>query len=153
MSILLTCSAGGHLSEMRQLHSFYEKHDHFFVTFRRPDTESLSQNKKVFFIERPARNPIQTLRAFFQAWTIIAREQPKLIISTGADVTVPVCIAAKLRGVPIIFIESFCRVEEPGVTGRIVSWFADKTFYQWRSLKPFYPAGTYVGSIFGRSSR
>lgn len=151
MSILLTCSAGGHLAEMRQLREFYDKHDHFFVTFQRPDTESLSREEKVFFIERPARNPIQTMRAFIQAWKIISREKPRLVISTGADVTVPVCVAAKMQGIRIILIESFCRVSEPGITGQIVSRFADRTFYQWRDLKKFYPAGTYVGSIFGRT--
>lgn len=148
MSILLTCSAGGHLAEMRQLEPFYRHHARFFVTFKRPDTEGLEKKEKVFFIERPARNPIQTIRAFFQAWSIVSRERPKLVISTGADVTVPVCVAAKLHGIPII-IESFCRVTQPGITGRIVSLFADRTFYQWRELKAFYPAGTFVGSIFG----
>lgn len=137
---------------MRQLAPFYQKQNHFFVTFKRPDTEALAQKKKVFFIERPARNPIQTIRAFFQAWKIVSREKPALVVSTGADVTVPVCMAAKLQGVPIVFIESFCRVTQPGITGRIVSLFADHTFYQWRELKKFYPAGTYVGSIFGGGS-
>ncbi len=149
VKVLLTCSAGGHLAEMRQLESFYRTLNPFFVTFKRPDTEALSQNERVFFIERPARNPIQTIRAFFNAWKIVAREKPSLVISTGADVTVPVCVAAKLQGVPIIFIESFCRVTQPGITGRIVSKFADRTFYQWNELKKFYPDGTFVGSIFG----
>ncbi len=150
--ILLTCSAGGHLSEMRQLEPFYAPHDHFFVTFKRPDTDSLSKKERVLFIERPARNPISTIRAFFQAWKIISRERPSLVISTGADVTVPVCVAAKLQGIPVFFIESFCRVTQPGITGKIISLFADRTFYQWRELKRFYPAGTYVGSIFGGKS-
>ncbi|MBM3281773.1 MAG: hypothetical protein FJY86_00305 [Candidatus Diapherotrites archaeon] len=149
MSVLLTCSAGGHLAEMKQLQSFYRQTNHFFVTFERPDTRALSSSEKVYFIERPARNPFRTIKSFFQAWKIISTEKPCLVISTGADVTVPVCVAAKIQGVPIIFIESFCRVTEPGITGRIVSLFADRVLYQWKELKPYYPSGVYVGSIFG----
>lgn len=133
---------------MRQLEAFYRKYPHFFITFKRPDSESLAQYEKVFFIERPARNPLNTIRAFFQAWKIISRERPKMVISTGADVTVPVCIAAKLKGIPIIFIESFCRVISPGITGRIIGLFADTVIYQWPELKRFYPSGIYAGSIF-----
>jgi UDP-N-acetylglucosamine:LPS N-acetylglucosamine transferase len=120
----------------------------FFVTFKRPDTESLAKQEKVFFIERPARNPILTLRAFSQAGKIIAREQPKMIISTGADVTVPVCIAAKLQGIPIIYIESFCRYSTPSLTAKIMRLFADRLIYQWPQLKPFFKNGIYAGPIF-----
>ena len=71
-----------------------------------------------------------------------------MVISTGADVTVPVCLAAKLQGIPIVFIESFCRVQTPGWSGRIISLFADKIIYQWRALKKYYPSGIFGGSIF-----
>lgn len=153
MKLLLTCSAGGHLAEMRQLETFYTKYARFFVTFARPDTEALAQKERVLFIERPARSLFQTIRAFMQAWKIVREEKPTAVISTGADVTVPICVAAKLHGIPVIFIESFCRVTQPGITGRIVSLFADRTLYQWRDLKSFYPSGVYVGSIFGGNSK
>lgn len=148
MTILLTCSAGGHLTEMRQLKPFYEKHPHFFVTFKRPDTESLAQKENVFFIERPARNPLKTIQAFLQAWNIVRTQKPKLVISTGADVTIPVCLAAKLNGIPVVFIESYCRPFTPGLSGCLASFFADRMIYQWSALKKEYPSGIYAGSIF-----
>lgn len=148
MRLLLACSAGGHLTEMRQLRPFYQHHAHFFITFKRPDTESLAKTEDVFFIERPARNPFSTVRAFFEAWKIISREKPSFVISTGADVTVPVCVAAKLQGIPVVFIESYCRPYTPGWSGKIVSLFADRMIYQWSALKKYYPSGVYTGSIF-----
>ncbi|MEK6902276.1 MAG: PssD/Cps14F family polysaccharide biosynthesis glycosyltransferase [archaeon] len=146
--ILLTCSAGGHLAEMRQLESFYARFPHFFITFERKDTQSLAQTETVHFIPRPGRNILQTLRAFSAAWKIVSEKKPKLVISTGADVTVPVCIVAKLQGIPIIFIESFCRPYTASVSGKIISLFADKVVYQWKELKKDYPSGIYGGSIF-----
>ena len=146
--ILLACSAGGHLTEMRQLESLYKVYAHFFVTFERPDTRSLAEKEKVLFIERPARNPIKTIKSFFQAWKIVASEKPRIVISTGADVTVPVSIAAKLQGIPVVFIESFCRYQRPSITGKIHLLFADYVLYQWAQLKPFYKRGIFSGPIF-----
>ncbi|MFH0970361.1 MAG: PssD/Cps14F family polysaccharide biosynthesis glycosyltransferase [Candidatus Diapherotrites archaeon] len=149
--IMLTCSAGGHLTEMRQLKSFYEKAPHCFITFERPDTISLAEKETVYFITRPARNPITTIRAFIRALSIVDEVKPRMVVSTGADVTVPVCLAAKLRGVPVIFIESYCRPYTPSWSGRIISLFADRVLYQWPSLKKYYPSGVYAGSIFARN--
>lgn len=149
MRIALTCSAGGHLAEMKQLAPFYSKKDRFFITFEREDTRALQQSERVHFIPRPARNPIQTIRAFISAWTILQKEKPDWVISTGADVTVPVCIAAKLQGRKVIFIESFCRPYTASWTGRILKGWADHIVYQWSNLKPVYPQGIFGGSIFG----
>src|SRR3989344_7082232 len=89
IKVALACSAGGHFAELRQLASFYEKFEHFFVMFKRPDSEHLAKTKTVFFVERPARNPLKTIRAFVQSWKILRKENPDLVLSTGADVAVP----------------------------------------------------------------
>jgi UDP-N-acetylglucosamine:LPS N-acetylglucosamine transferase len=146
--ILLTCSSGGHLAEMRQLESYYSRYPHFFVTFERPDTVSLKKSEDVLFITRPGRNILNTIRSFFEARKIVRTRKPRLVISTGADVTVPICVAAKLHGIPIVFIESFCRPYTASVSGKIVSLFADRVVYQWNELKSAYPSGIYGGSIF-----
>ncbi len=146
--ICLACSAGGHLSEMLQLNEFYSKRKHFFITFKRADTESLAKKEKVFFVKLPKRNPINTLKSFVQSFLILRKENPDLIISTGADVGVLVCIAGKVLGKKIVFIESFCRPIKPGISGRIAYLFANKFIYQWKELEPYYPKGTFGGSIF-----
>jgi len=146
--ICLTCSAGGHLTEMLQLEEFYKKKEHFFITFKRADTESLVKKEKVFFIELPGRNPIATIKSFFQALKILKKEKPDIIVSTGADAGLVVCIAGKLLGKKIIFIESFCRPTKPGLSGKIAYYFADLFIYQWKELEEFYPKGVFGGSIF-----
>jgi UDP-N-acetylglucosamine:LPS N-acetylglucosamine transferase len=133
---------------MLQLEPFYRKHEHFFITFRRPDSESLAKKERVYFIERPARNPLKTVWTFFQGLRILLKENPDVIVSTGADVAVPVCIAGKLLKKKIIFIESFCRPFVPGWSGRIVYNFADLFIYQWLDLKKYYPRGIYGGTLF-----
>ncbi|VVB99019.1 UDP-N-acetylglucosamine--N-acetylmuramyl-(pentapeptide) pyrophosphoryl-undecaprenol N-acetylglucosamine transferase [uncultured archaeon] len=148
MKICLACSAGGHLSEMLQLSGFYAGREHFFVTFRRPDSESLGLKEKVFFVELPGRNPFNTLKCFFQSMKILIKENPDSVVSTGADAGLVVCIAGKLLGKKIVFIESFCRPLVPGLSGRVAYIFADLFIYQWKGLAKFYPRGVYGGSIF-----
>lgn len=146
--ICLACSAGGHLTEMLQLKEFYSKYDHFFVTFKRPDTESLAKKEKVFFVQLPRRNLISTLRNFSQSYKIIKKEKPDLIISTGADSGLVTSLVAKLMGKKVVFIESFCRPSKPGLSGKIAYHFADLFIYQWKEMGKFYPRGIYAGSIF-----
>jgi len=136
------------LQEMLQLKPFYSRFDHFFVTFKRADTESLSRHEKVLFVERPARNPIATIRCTWQSLRILQKENPDVVIATGADVSVPVCVWAKLFGKKVIFIESFCRPIRPGISGRIVYPFADLFIYQWKELEKYYKRGKFGGSIF-----
>ena len=146
--LCLACSAGGHLSEMLQLKEFYGKREHFFITFRRKDSESLAEKEKVFFVELPGRNPIATFRGFLHSLKILRKEKPDLIVSTGADVGLVVCLAGKILGKKVVFIESFCRPIKPGLSGRIAYLFADLFIYQWKELEQFYPKGVFGGSIF-----
>lgn len=148
IKVALACSAGGHFAELRQLAPFYEKFGHFFVMFRRPDSEHLAQTKTVFFVERPARNPIKTLQCAWQSLQILLREKPDLVVSTGADSAIPICVLAKLLGKKVVFIESFCRIREPSLSGRIMYPFSDLFIYQWKELKRFFPKGKFGGSIF-----
>ncbi len=146
--ICLACSAGGHMQEMLQLESFYQKFDHFFVTFLRKDSQSLAETEKVFFVERPARNPLATIQCVIESYKVFAREKPDIVIATGADVSVPLCFIAKLFGKKVVFIESFCRPIKPGISGRLVYPIADLFIYQWKELEKYYPKGKFGGSIF-----
>ena len=136
------------MREMLQLEEFYKKHDYFFFTFKREDSESLEKKERVYFAERPARNPASTIRAFSQALKVLRKERPDLIVSTGADVAVPMIIAGKLKEVKIAYIESFCRPIKPSISGKIAYSLADLFVYQWKPLKKHYPKGVYGGSIF-----
>ena len=146
--ICLACSTGGHLKEMLQLKKFYSKHNYYFVTMDRVDGKSLAKKEQVYFVKCPARNPLSFLINFFQSWKVFRKENPKVIISTGADVALSTLIIGKLFRKKIIYIESFCRPLEPSVTGKIAYRFADLFIYQWKELAKYYPKGKFGGSIF-----
>jgi len=147
MKVCLVASGGGHLKEISFIEGFYKKYNHFFVTFKRPNSISLAKKEKVHFIVDPERSPIKLIKNIIQSFKIIRREKPEVIISTGAGVAVPICYLGKLLGSKIIFIESFCRTQDPSVSGKLVYPISDLFIYQWKKLKEFYPNGVYGGLL------
>jgi hypothetical protein len=63
-------------------------------------------------------------------------------------VAVPFCWIARLYGSRIVYIESFARVSEPSLTGRLVHPVAHRFFVQWPVLKSRFRKAEYVGPIF-----
>jgi len=135
MKICLSCSGGGHLTEIMYLKKCYSKHEHFFLTFKRYDTIGLAKEEKVCFVEDPKRNIMIIIKCFFQTFSVLYKERPTVVISTGAGIGVVVCYIAKLFFCSkIIFLESFCRIDEPSLSGRLVYPIADLFFVQWKEM-------------------
>jgi len=147
--LCLVCSAGGHLAEISHLKKCYSKYPHFFITFERIDTKNLADREKVYFIEDPSRSPIKFLRSLFQSLRILNKERPSVIMSTGAGIAVAPCYIGKLIfKSKIIFFESFCRIEEPSLSARLIYPIADLFFVQWKDLlKKYGEKAIYRGSI------
>lgn len=61
-------------------------------------------------------DPFKVLRGFFQACSIFQREKPGLLFSKGGFVSLPVVIAARFSGVPVVAHESDL---SPGLTNRL----------------------------------
>jgi UDP-N-acetylglucosamine:LPS N-acetylglucosamine transferase len=148
VKICLACSAGGHLTEMMHLEGCYSKHPHFFITFKRQDTADLKKREDVHFVDDPGRNPLKLLACVFQTMFALSKERPDVVISTGAGVAVPACYLAKLLGAKVVFLESFCRVEEPSFAARLVYPIADLFMVQWpQMLSKYGPNAVYKGAI------
>jgi beta-1,4-N-acetylglucosaminyltransferase len=148
MKICLICSGGGHLNELMQLKNSFQNYPHYFVSFKRPNSIQLAKKEKTYFIKCPARNPIYFIINFFQSIKIFLKEKPDLIISTGADVALNTCIIGKIFGKKIIFIESFARIKELSLTGKIIYKFADLFLVQWKELAKKYPKAVYGGAVY-----
>ena len=48
----------------------------------------------------------------------------------------------------VIYLETFARVNDRSLTGRLVYPIADLFLVQWESLLEFYPKAKYVGGVF-----
>ncbi len=143
--ICIVSSCGGHLTEVRTLRAAYEECEHFYVINKRAFVPADMENK-TYFIRHSERDLLFFVN-LWEAWTILRKEKPQVILSTGAGACVPFAIVGHLLNIPSIFVETFNRVTEPSLSGRIMYYLADRLFYQWESLQRFYPKGKYCGPL------
>ena len=150
MKICIACSAGGHLTEISQIKESYEKYDHFYITFRRENSKELAEKERVYFVEDPGRSVKNLIKCIFQSFKILWNEKPKVIMSTGAGVAVPTCFLGKFFfKSKIIFIESFCRIYKPSLTGRTIYPISDLFLVQWEELlKKYGDKAVFKGRVF-----
>lgn len=62
--------------------------------------------------------------------------------------TFPICLLGKISHRKIIYIESFARVDESSLTGKLMRSVADLYIVQWEELLKKVPGAIYGGSIF-----
>ncbi len=134
MKICIASSAGGHLKEVLQLHKVYEKFSHFYILVKRDDSIWLSKKRKVYYVEDVRREARSFLKNFYTSIRVLRKENPDLLISTGAGGALPTIFAAKILGIKIIFIESLARVSSLSITGKLVYGIADLFLVQWPQL-------------------
>jgi UDP-N-acetylglucosamine:LPS N-acetylglucosamine transferase len=82
------------------------------------------------------------------AWTVLRKEKPDLIISSGAAVAVPFFYLGKLFGAKTVYIEVFDRIDKPTITGKMVYPVTDRFVVEWEEMKKVYPKAINLGSIF-----
>lgn len=148
VKLCLVSSSGGHFSEIYLLKRFWEKYDHFWVTFDREDTEFVLKSEKVYFAYQPTnRNFSNFFRNFFLAIKLLRLERPDFVISTGAGVGVPFIYAAKVLKIKTIFIETLARVEKLSLSGKLAYYSADHFIAQWPHLGKKYKKAVFKGQI------
>ena len=136
--VCLAYSPGGHKAELDRALAGIRLTDACHVTFDdgRPP-QPLEPGHRRHLVCHPRRSLGRTFVNAWQSLLILRRERPALVISTGADVAVPILLLARLVGARVIFIET-AGSSEPTLTGRLVYPFADLFIVQWPDrLRPF----------------
>jgi GT2 family glycosyltransferase len=145
MKVCLTCSHGGHLTEILQLMDAFQGQDIFFITYEGVRSSELSRK---YTLKNLGKNPIRFLFSIPTVFSILLREKPNIIISTGSEIAIPVFYIAKLLRIKTIFIESICRVEEPSLSGKVVYPVSDVLLVQWKQLlSKFGKKAQYWGNV------
>jgi UDP-N-acetylglucosamine:LPS N-acetylglucosamine transferase len=88
------------------------------------------------------------LKSFLRIFVLLKKENPDIIISTGAEIAIPVFIIGKLMRIKMVYIESWCRVKTKSGAGRIAYYLADVFLVQWPGLLKLYgKKARYEGAI------
>ena len=153
--VIFIASMGGHLTELLQLKSIFDRYDYKLVTEKHKSTLNLKDEykDKVEYLLTGNRKhmfkyiftiPLNIIKSF----VIFFKHKPDAIVTTGAHTCVAMCLIAKLFRRKVIYIESFANIETRTLTGRIIYPIADVFIVQWESMLKFYPKAKYEGWIF-----
>lgn len=137
MKICLVSSAGGHLSEALKIgeNVIGEK---FYVTFYSPHLGETLDGKEYQVVMDPRRNPARFVINFLQAFSILIKKRPDVIISTGAGVTLSFCLIGKILGSKIIYVECGCRITRPSIAARLIYPLSDLFIVRWKPLMKYF---------------
>lgn len=161
---MFACNQGGHFSQMMALKELFGKYDSVLVTDnvrankRMPTLQkighieyamAMAEGRKKLKAHQASRlnrigNYIQSFRECFRIWK---KYRPKVIVSTGSNIAVPLFWIGKLYGSKLIFIETRAKVYARSLTGILVRKSADQIFVQWPEMLKLYPEAKYCGTL------
>jgi beta-1,4-N-acetylglucosaminyltransferase len=97
--------------------------------------------------------PFTVLYSTWKSTILLYTTNPRVIICNGPGTCVPLCLIGRvfrLMGIcstKILFVESFARVTNLSLSGKILYHVADKVVVQWEELTLKYPNVTYQGQL------
>ena len=152
VDVLLVCSSGGHLLQLVALAPAWQEFRRAWVTHERSDSRSLLKGELVYYAYMPTtRNLKNFVRNIWLAARILRHTQPRVVLTTGAALAVPFAWLARMRGIDVVYVESFTRIDAPSLSCKLVRRAASRVYVQWPELLPEVPGARYVGSVFSSS--
>lgn len=165
---MFACNDGGHFSQLMALHKLFNKYESVILTDNERTSRDIPALKDIKAIEFAMafanRRKKLTQRKykklthwsyisaykelFMECHSIWKKYRPKVIISTGSNIAVPLCLIAKIYGAKFVYIETRAKVYNKTITGRLIGGLADKVIVQWPEMVDVYKGkAEYYGTL------
>jgi UDP-N-acetylglucosamine transferase subunit ALG13 len=70
----------------------------------------------------------------------LLRSRPRIVVTSGAGITIPYVVLARVLGAKVVYMETMARVTSSSRTGRMLSRIAARVLVQWPENLVSYPA-------------
>ncbi len=135
--ILAISSPGGHWIQLNKICNQLE--DRFDVVYATPGAQYKSSaqqgERKVYAItDASADSKLNLIPVTFQLLSILIRERPNTIISTGAAPGVMAILLCKFLPIKTIWVDSIANVKVLSRSGNMVKKHANLVITQWEDL-------------------
>jgi UDP-N-acetylglucosamine:LPS N-acetylglucosamine transferase len=148
LDMLLVCTTGGHLLQLVALRPVWQPRSRLWVTHENGDAVSILEHERVVYAYSPTtRNIPNLVRNLRLAWRVVARERPRIVLTTGAGVAVPFAWIARMRGARVVYVESVTRIEGLSLSARLVAPVAERLYVQWPELVGKHRRAEYRGNL------
>ncbi len=159
MNIAFVSSQGGHSGQIGILFTknVLGKHRAIFITENQKVASEIVIKEKNFqkkwrtyFFKKDYLQLYlwRYLHEIFQLRSIFKKEKIDCIVTNGAQISIPACIAARSLGITTIFIDTVIRVKTPNWSARACYYLADLFLVQHQSMAAKYgKKAQYEGGI------
>jgi UDP-N-acetylglucosamine:LPS N-acetylglucosamine transferase len=132
--VLAVASSGGHWIQLRRLIPALAGRDVAYLTTDPGHRAEVAPARFYTVADANRWNKLALLRSALRVLSIVLRERPAVIVSTGAAPGYVAIRLGKLLGARTIWIDSIANVEELSLSGRMASRAADVCLTQWPHL-------------------
>ncbi len=157
MLITITASGGGHTGYAVALAQHMQGKAEMLFIVPRGDRWTRSKVEpygKVVEVTK-ARHPNQPLlsaipgliRAMIESLGAVPRTS-RVLVSSGSNHSVPPAYAAKIKGIPVVNIESSVRFTSLSSSFRAIARIAKLNILQWEEQRELFPDGIVVGPLY-----
>ncbi len=166
--VFFASNEGGHFAQLMALHDLFNKYESVIVTDNERANKGIADLKNVKAIEfamafadkrkELTKNKKKKLThwsylsaywdLYKQCNKIWKKYRPKVIISTGSNIAVPLALIAKLHGSKFVYIETRAKVFNKTISGKLISPISDKIIVQWPEMVDVYKGkAEYFGTL------
>lgn len=151
LKVCAGASAGGHMNQLLKLLDHagcWPAQPAFYVTTLPELAGKLEERGPAFVIGECNRyHPLKALQTMGRAFSLVRKQRPDVVITTGSMPLALFCFFAKLFGSKVVWIDSVANMEKLSVSGRFASRFADLLLTQWPEVARKYKKAEFAGAI------
>jgi len=156
LKIMVVLGGGGHSFEMMKiLEGLHFNNIIYVLNHDDHYTDIKLKGERFYRLIRPRKPSEYGFKAFFRfifsilnSLILLIWTRPRLIITNGPSISVPLTFISWMLRIPVIYIESVCRVYRLSLSGRIILPLTSLFIVQWPYLKKYSKKIIYAGRIF-----
>lgn len=149
LHVLAVSSSGGVLLDLLALRPWFARHEVTWAVARAVDTEGALVGEHVHWVpERPGSAPWLVLPGLVEALRRLRADRPDVVISAGTGVAIPYFVAARVLGVPSVWVDTFNLVGRRGRAALICAGLASLVLVQRGSLVGTSSKTVAVGELY-----
>ncbi|MES2205197.1 MAG: UDP-N-acetylglucosamine--LPS N-acetylglucosamine transferase [Pseudomonadota bacterium] len=144
--ILAIASGGGHWIQLLRLRPAFKDHEVIYVTVQASYSEQVPDCKFYKITDATRWSRWDLLKMIFEVCSIVIKERPDIIISTGAAPGVIALRIGKWLGARTVWLDSIANFEAMSMSGMKAKPCANLWLTQWEHLA-HENGPTYKGSV------
>ena len=146
--LFAVASIGGHWVQLLRIARPMENDYEVIYLCTHPKCATMVEGQKFYLMEDYSRwDAWKMIPSFFRLLSIVIKERPEAILTTGAAPGLMCLMAGKVMGKKTIWVDSIANVQHLSASGRIASKFSSRVYTQWKDLAT--SRVIYAGNVLG----